>query len=198
MTLRLGAPRCQYQELADNTRSVVIKGLTTICALHSNIIENITLPLLFHHLPDQAPSTSDVTGREKYRSILDSLSELCVHTTLFETLVIRINTKLELLSSGLANTAGADSDTPEQTRECTVAYAWDLINALSTVIDSRLAAKHTDVVKYFDQIVPRLYGLAVAAAAPRVGSVVPIFCDRRLLSVISRVSETMTWELTAE
>lgn len=180
-------------------RSVVIKGLTTICAIHSSIIESVTLPLLFHRLPDQAPSTPDVTGREKYRSILDSLSELCVQTTLFEALVIRINTKLELLSSTSSNSAsGPHEDTPEQDRECTVAYAWDLVNALSTVIDSKLAAKHTDVVKYFDQIVPQLYGLAVAAATPRIGTAVPVFRDRRLLSVISRISETMTWELDAE
>jgi DNA repair/transcription protein MET18/MMS19 len=61
-----------------------------------------------------------------------------------------------------------------------------------------LAAKHVDVVKYFDQIVPRLYALAVTAATPRIGDVIPVFRDRRLLSVIARVSETLTWELNTE
>lgn len=177
-------------------RSVVIKGLGTICAIHSPIVESVTLPLLFHRLPDQAPSTTDVTAREKYRSILHSLSEICVQPSLFQTLVIRINTKLEILSSASQRTV-LDSDTPEQARECAVAYAWDLVNALSTVVDAKLAAKHADLVRYFDQIVPRLYGLAVTAAVPRVGTVVPVFRDRRLLSVISRISETMTWELDA-
>ena len=190
------------------SRQVVIKGLTTICAIHSPIIESITLPLLFHRLPDRAPSTTDSLAREKYRSILSSLSELCTQVTLFETLVIRVTTKLELLSETPLNTATSeaseaseadtDADSPEEARECTIAYAWDLINTLSTVIDAKLAAKHTDVIKYFDQIVPRLYGFAVSAAAPRVGSISPVFRDRRLLSVIARVSETMTWELSAE
>lgn len=113
---------------------------------------------------------------------------------MFETLVIRITNKLELLS-----TAALDgSEAIEDSRECTIAYIWDLINTLSTVIDTKLAAKHTDVVKYFDQIVPRLYGFAVEAATPRIGSLSPVFRDRRLLSVIARVSETMTWELNAE
>ena len=185
----------------DPVRQVVIKGLTTICAIHSPIIESLTLPLLFHRLPDQAPSTSDSLAREKYRSILSSLSELCTQVTLFETLVIRVMTKLDLLSNNPPTTSASetlDADTPEEARECTIAYVWDLINTLSTVIDSKLAAKHTDVVKYFDQIAPRLYAYAVSAAAPRVGSALPVFRDRRLLSVIARVSETMTWELNAE
>lgn len=182
-------------------RQVVIKGLTTICAIHSTIVENITLPLLFHQLPDQAPATSNSLAREKYRSILASLSELCTQVSLFETLVIRVITKLELLSDAppvTATSEGSEADSTEDARECVIAYAWDLVNTLSTVIDSKLAAKHTDVIKYFDQIVPRLYGFAVSAAAPRVGGMSPVFRDRRLLSIIARVSETMTWELNAE
>ena len=156
------------------------------------------MPLLFHSLPDRAPQTSDIVGRSKYRTILASLAELCVQQSLFETLVIRINNKLDLLVSTPLTAASSGNETPDEARECTIAYAWDLINTLSTVVDSKLKAKHVDVVKYFDQIVPRLYGLAVTAAAPRVGDVVPIFRDRRLLNVIARVSETLTWELNAE
>jgi DNA repair/transcription protein MET18/MMS19 len=162
------------------------------------LIESATLPLLFHSLPDRAPPTSDAIGRSKYRSILASLSELCVQQSLFETLVIRINNKLEHLSSTPITGSSSDDETYDEARECTIAYAWDLINTLSTVIESKLKAKHMDVVKYFDQIVPRLYGLAIAAAAPRVGDVIPVFQDRRLLNVIARVSETLTWELNTE
>ena len=183
--------------LTDN-RQVVIKGLSAICGAYSSLIESATLPLLFHSLPDRAPSTSDIVGRSKYRSILASLSELCVQQSLFETLVIRINNKLEHLSSTPIAASVSGDESYDEARECTIAYAWDLINTLSTVIESKLKAKHVDVVKYFDQIIPRLYGLAIAAAAPRVGDVVPIFRDRRLLNVIARVSETLTWELNTE
>lgn len=130
---------------------------------------------------------------------MSSLSELCTQVTLFETLVIRVITKLELLSSDPPTTGEtSEADSPQDARECSIAYAWDLINTLSTVIDNKLAAKHADVIKYYDQIVPRLYRFAVSAAAPGVGSTAPVFRDRRLLSAIARVSETMTWELRAE
>lgn len=180
------------------SRQVVIKGLSAICGAYSSLIESATLPLLFHSLPDRAPSTTDVVARSKYRSILASLAELCVQQSLFETLVIRINNKLELLSSTPITAAASGDETPDEARECTIAYAWDLINSLSTVIDTKMTAKHVDVIKYFDQIIPRLYGLAVAAAAPRVGDVVPVFRDRRILNVIARISETLTSELSTE
>jgi DNA repair/transcription protein MET18/MMS19 len=162
------------------------------------LIESATLPLLFHSLPDRAPTLSENPVREKYRSILASLSELCIQPSLFETLVIRINNKLDILASTPLTAAASNGASPDEARECTIAYVWDLINTLATVIDTKLAAKHVDVVKYFDQIIPRLYGLAISAAAPRVGDVIPVFRDRRLLNAIARVSETMTWELSKE
>ena len=177
-------------------RTEVIKGLTTISTSHSALIESVTLPLLFHYLPDSAPPLADITAREKYRSILKSLSELCVLPSLFETLVIRVNSKLDLLASTPLKSGSEES--LDDTRECTIAYIYDLINTLSTVIDKKLAEKHTDVIKYFDQIVPRLYGLVVSAAMPRIGDVEPVFRDRRILGVVSRVSETLTWELNTE
>ncbi|ORY34974.1 Dos2-interacting transcription regulator of RNA-Pol-II-domain-containing protein [Naematelia encephala] len=173
-------------------RSAVINGLTTISRSYSSTIETVTLPLLFHHLPDTAPSLSDIDARSKYRSILDSLSRLCIQPSLFETLVIRINSKLDLL----APTPISDVETDEQ--ECNVAYCWDLLNTLLTVIERKLVAKHLDIVKYFDAIVPRLYGLCVEAALPRAGGGKTLFGDRRLLSLVGRIGETMTWELNTE
>lgn len=177
-------------------RTEVIKGLTTISSSHSALIESVTLPLLFHYLPDAAPPLAETTSRDKYRSILKSLSELCVLPSLFETLVIRINSKLDLLaSSPLPRSQEGNLD---ESRECAIAYIYDLINTLSIVIDRKLAEKHQDVIKYFDQIIPRLYTLVVSAAVPRVGDIEPVFRDRRVLGVVARLSETMTWELGTE
>ena len=85
-----------------------------------------------------------------------------------------------------------------ESRECGVAYAWDLLNCLSGVIDSKIKQKHIDLVKFFDQIIPRLAGLVVSAAYLVFGDVEPLFRDRRLLSIISRIIETLTYELNAE
>jgi DNA repair/transcription protein MET18/MMS19 len=197
----LSVVNCAYRERSSRTSAV--EGLTAICKTHSAVIEASTLPLLFHNLPDQPPPLEAIEGREKYRSVLLSLSELCVQPSLFETLVIRITTKLDLLSSQplTIHTAASQGDVEmngssgEDSRECYLAYAWDLLNCLSNVINAKLTAKHTDVVKYFDTIIPRLYELVVSAAVPKVGDGQPLFRDRRLLGIIGRITERLMWEL---
>lgn len=144
-------------------------------------------------MPEQAPAESDFDGRDKYRSILSSLSELCVLPSLFETLVVRITTKLDLLSS-----AGADVEQTPSERETTVAYAWDLLNTLRSVLDQKLAAKHVDVARHYAQIVPRLFGLVVSAALPRADRHIPLFRDHRLLVVVASIAEALFWEQPEE
>ncbi|KAK8849457.1 hypothetical protein IAR55_004790 [Kwoniella newhampshirensis] len=179
-------------------RPEVINGLTSISKIHPTTIESITLPLLFHNLPDQAPGVSEATARDKYRSILGSLSELCVQPALFQTLVIRITTKLDLLSSTPSKYDTDESMGEADYKECNIAYAWDLLNTLNGVIDAKLQSKHIDVSKYFEQLIPRLFTLVISAAQPKVGDVKPLFSDRRLLSIVARVLETMMWELQPE
>ena len=142
---------------------------------------------------------SALKAREKYHSILDSLSQLCIQPAHFETLVIRLLAKLDLLSNPAQSSADDDIDmAAAEALECSVAYAWDLLNCLSGVIEAKLAAKHVDVVKHFHQIVPRLSGFALSAAAPRSGDSELLFRDRRLLSSVGRIIENLTWQLGAE
>ncbi|KAK4683806.1 DNA repair/transcription protein MET18/MMS19, partial [Tremellales sp. Uapishka_1] len=159
-------------------RPVVINALTSISKIHPSIIESITLPLLFHNLPDAAPTVTETLQRDKYRSILASLSKLCIQPALFETLLIRITTKLDLLSSRPAS-------------EEEVAYAYDLLRCLEGVVEKKLEEKHTDVVKYFEQLVPRLWGLSIVHQEG-------IFRDRRVVGIIGRIGERLIWELSTE
>ncbi len=88
---------------------------------------------------------------------------------------------------------------PSDIRECSVAYAWDLLNCLFGVIDAKLEAKHVDSVKYFDQIVPRLLGLVVNSATTRYKDMEShLFQDRRLVALAGQTTETMTWQLNSE
>jgi DNA repair/transcription protein MET18/MMS19 len=171
-----------------------VKGLTSVSKVNSSVVEDITLPLLFHNLPDHSPSIEDITAREKYRSILKSLSELCIQPALFETLVIRITTKLELLSSTSNRQVPAETS-EEDYRECEVAFAFDLLHCLSSVIETKIREKHVDVVKHFDRIIPRLYTLVIGAVSEKEEA---LFRDTRLLSIVGRISETLMWELSAE
>ncbi|KAL1408286.1 hypothetical protein Q8F55_005092 [Vanrija albida] len=172
----------------EEIQRAVIDGLKTIAEKHADVVQSVTLPLLFHTLPEQAPAENNFDGREKYRSILSALSELCVLPSLFETLVVRITTKLDLLSS-----TGADAE-----RETTVAYAWDLLNTLRSVLEQKLADKHVDVARHYGQITPRLFGLVVSAALSRTDSASPLFRDHRLLVVVASIAEALFWEQPEE
>lgn len=165
--------------------------MKSIAARHPEVVQSVTLPILFHTLPDEAPTEDDADGRDKYRSVLDALTELCTLPSLFEALVVRITTKLDMLSSAASSAESAQ-------RECTVAYSWDLLHTLQRVIDAKLLDKHVDLSKYFGQVVPRIYGLAIPAALPRTSQVQPLFRDRRLLTVISNIAEALFWELSPE
>lgn len=163
-------------------------------------MESITLPVLFHNLPDQPPALTATISRSRYRSILSSLADLCVLPALFETLVIRITTRLDLMASAPpANTdeemVNSDAYSAEDDRECQVAYAYDLLNCLAEVINRKLAQKSFDVGRYFYQLIPKLYTLVISAALPSIGAKEPLFRDRRLLVIISRIAETLISEL---
>jgi DNA repair/transcription protein MET18/MMS19 len=176
-------------------RSAVVKALTAISVVHPALVENITLPLLFHNLPETAPGIDKVEARDQYRDVLKSLSELCVQPALFETLVVRVTTKLDLMSS--SPSISSENDSAEY-RECEVAFIWDLLNALLGVIETKIKHNHLDVVKHFDRIIPRLNTLAFNAAGPSTQPTEPLFRDGRLLTIVGRLTETMVWELSLE
>lgn len=147
--------------------------------------------------------------------MLSSLGELCISPALFETLVVRILSKLDVLASAQQESASADQPMTGETevtdRECAIAYAYDLLHCLAGVIDTKLDAtpKHVDVLKHFETIVPRLYGLCFAAAltgkpalaivpGSRDENAGPLFRDRRLLVLVGKLATRLVYELDAE
>lgn len=112
---------------------------------------------------------------------------------LFETLTVRITTKLDLLSS--SDLSGSSSSGPSR-RECVVAYAWDLLHTLESVINKKIEDKHVDVARHYSQVVPRLCSLAIKAAFSADAQA--LFRDRRLLVQIGSITETLFWELSPE
>lgn len=167
----------------EEVRTAALTGLKSIAGSNPTIVQNSTLPLLFHALPDSAPAADDSKAREAYRRVLKALTELCAAPALFQTLVVRITTKLDLLSS-------SDGDA-----ECTAAYAWDLLHAVRIVLDAKLESKHVDVPKYYAEIVPRFAQLAVVAAQSPDR---PLFRDVRLLRAVADIIELLFWQQNAE
>lgn len=134
-----------------------------------------TLPLLFIALPDEAPSRDSPTEISKYRRVLQLLTRLCVQPPLFETLVIRLSAKLDILFSRAGNT----EDT-----EPIAAYAHSLLQTLSRVLAVKIGENHADIPKYLDLLVIPLYNLFVSSALKKPDGVAT---NERLLVVARKV-----------
>ena len=134
-----------------------------------------TLPLLFIALPDEAPPRDSPTEISKYRRVLQLLTKLCVQPPLFETLVIRLSAKLDILFARAGNT----EDT-----EPIAAYAHSLIQTLSRVLALKIKENHADIPKYLDLLIIPLYNLFVSSALKKPDGVAT---NERLLVAAGKV-----------
>lgn len=169
-------------------RDVLLNLLTTISKTNASLVEQTTLPLLFGNLPDTAPPREAKAERASYQRTLKCLSTLCLQQALFETLVIRLSTKLELVCSEFPRLAeGKDENEVEALRERNAAYVHSLFLALEDALDFKIDSKlDADIPKYIDRLVPRLYALFVEAAVlPQ--PLLALATDVRLLEVAAGV-----------
>lgn len=90
--------------------------------------------------------------------MLQLLARLCAQPTLFETLVIRLSAKLDILFSR----AGDAEDI-----EPVAAYAHSLLQTLSRVLAVKVKENHVDIPKYLDLLIIPLYNLFVSSALKR-------------------------------
>lgn len=133
------------------------------------------LPLLFSSLPDIAPSRAADKDRAKYSRVLLALNELCIQPQLFETLVIRLLTKLDLVSIPKGSPIIAHG----LDLEPAVAYAHAILATLANTLRVKVNLKHADIPKYIDRLVFRLYNLFIYSALLGV--------DGKTVAVDSRV-----------
>lgn len=133
--------------------------LSEIALLAPRHLEEQTLPLLFSALPDCPPARDAAAERHKYWRVLSVLKALCMQAELFETFIIRLTTKLDLIcvpSAGLVETEGGS--------EPRAAYAHSILKTISQTLQAKVDKAHPDVSKYVDRLVPRLYSLFVYSA----------------------------------
>ncbi|KAG9009002.1 hypothetical protein FRB94_012639 [Tulasnella sp. JGI-2019a] len=182
----------------EDTRGSALNVLAVISKSTPKLIEEITLRSMFSALPDIAPSRDAKVERAAYQSVLKSLLALCSHVDLFETFVIRLFTKLELVCSGVV-TIGDTSPTNELevVAECNAAYAHAILVTIDQVLQKKTSEEHTDLPKYTDRIIARIFALSVDAAN-RPDSGASIAIHPRLLKVSASILSTLTRCLTAE
>ena len=166
----------------------LLKTISTIAPTH---VSSNTLPLLFSLLPDEAPARDDIAARHKYWDVLSSLARLCEQAVLFETLVVRLSTKLDLLCS--PKPMGSPKDV-----EPTAAYAHSILNTLSSVLQKKVERGDADVPKYIDRLVLPLLNLFVGGAVSKEDpSNLPV-TDFRLILLVANIVNLITQTLSAE
>ncbi|KAI6113119.1 ARM repeat-containing protein [Pisolithus sp. B1] len=129
------------------------------------------------------------THRTAYWNALGALSQLCTQPELFETFVIRLTTKLDLLCSPLpsasTNPPPADILNAEE-MEPAAAYAHAILTALGNTLSAKVSKSRpdADVPKYINTLLPHLFRLCLEAAVTKDQRV---FADMRLLRVVARI-----------
>ncbi|OCH91496.1 ARM repeat-containing protein [Obba rivulosa] len=167
----------------------LLREISTFAPRH---VATNTLPLLFSTLPDHAPSRSAESERLKYWRTLSSLARLCEQPDLFETLVVRLLTKLDLVCIPPPGTQVAEED-----HEPIAAYAHSILRTIADVLSAKVVKGHKDVMKYIDRLVPRLYHLFIYSALTSDGTYMAA-TDPRLVSIAAQVITLITQTLQAQ
>lgn len=163
----------QFDDISDG----ILELLGSIAEVSPQRVVEQTLPIFFSALPDVAPARDAAAERAQVWKTLSYLQTLCVEPQLFETLVIRLTTKLELLCSRAGGVVDA---------EPSAAYAHAILKTLANTLHVKVARKHTDVGKYLERLVVRLFNLFVYAALESKETGAILLADSRLLQAAAR------------
>lgn len=154
----------------------------------SELLQETTLPALFAALPDSAPPKHELSEHVRYRRILASLATLCTTAPLFETLVIRTTSKLDLL----CRPHPIDFDL-----ESSAAYAYAILSTLRDVVDKKVQSKNADLPKYGERLVLPLYDIFLkSSVSPE--DVHSVTSNSRVLLIAAKIVNLITRTLNRE
>jgi DNA repair/transcription protein MET18/MMS19 len=147
---------------------VVLSGLVQLIDLIPREIERSTLPILFTQLPQEAQN-------EDYKLALNSLARLCINPHLTETFILRLMSRIENLCQEVTSTKQ-------------LLYTHHLLFALLATLKAKVGAGHTDLPKYSDAVIGRLFAMFIglkdqqgkiggdARIADEAGQIVAVLC----------------------
>jgi DNA repair/transcription protein MET18/MMS19 len=164
----------QFDEVSDGIIELLV-SISDVSPIH---VAEQTLPLLFSSLPDSAPARDSAEERGNCWKTLSALQALCRTPVLFETLVVRLTTKLELMCSPTRH--------PDDV-EPTAAYAHAILKTLANVLTVKVLKRDTDVPKYIERLVSRLFNLFIHSALECDDARLLVTTDRRVLDAASEV-----------
>lgn len=140
---------------------VVFDLLSAVAKVNFRPVEAQTLPLLFSSLPDVPPARHAIPERINILNALSALETLCTQAQLFETLVIRLTAKLDLICVPSTSFLTLSSVTEA---ELHAAYAHWILTTLAKVLQKKVDREDPDVPKYIEQLVPKIFNLFVFSA----------------------------------
>lgn len=117
---------------------------------------------MFSSLPDSSPPRDAISERIKIHSVLNALETLCVHAQLFETLVVRLTTKLDLICVPSLSTTLPPI--PDEEVEVQAAYAHWILTTLVKTLQKKVDRSDLDVAKYIERLVPSIFNLFIFVA----------------------------------
>lgn len=138
---------------ADDVRGQALEALRDLGDRH--VIEESTLPLLFGSLPDTLVMEEGRDPRPAVRRSLGALARLCTPADLFDLLVVRLSTKLDLVCAAELK--------DKEARQVNAGYARGLINTLLVVLEEKVDRKDKDVGRY-GSLATNLIGICVSAS----------------------------------
>ena len=190
-------PFAPHIEVYACSSDAALELLSTVSLSSPSHVSQTTLPILFSILPDHAPPREAEAERVKYWRTLASLKKLCKQPELFETLVVRLWTKLDLICT---SSPSQTDDTAAVDLEPDAAYAHSLLRTISDTLAEKVDAGHADVAKYIDRLVPRVYNLFIyAALTPKhERAKYAIATDPRLISVAAKIVTLISQTLPSE
>jgi DNA repair/transcription protein MET18/MMS19 len=83
-------------------------------------------------------------------------------------------------------------------REANAAYAHFILSSLSKVLSKKVEMGHTDIPKYLDRLVPRLYSFFIRAALSSEQENEMVATHPRLIHIGSRVIQQIIQMVPAE
>ncbi|TFK39917.1 Dos2-interacting transcription regulator of RNA-Pol-II-domain-containing protein [Crucibulum laeve] len=166
----------------------ILDLLSSISAISPRRVEEQTLPLLFSSLPDTSPPRDAAVERAKYFRVLSALNKLCAQPELFETLVVRLTTKLDLICVPTLE------ENLEVDLEPAAAYAHALLKTITSTLFTKVHQGHPDVAKYVDRLLPRVYNLFIYSALAHNPKAI-IATDPRLVKVAGELITLVTQSL---
>ncbi|KAJ3721001.1 ARM repeat-containing protein [Lentinula raphanica] len=182
----------EESEEAEEASAPALQLLVTISQRSAHYVKEQTLPLLFSMLPDDAPTRDAALDRAKAWRILSALNTLCRPVELFETLVIRLITKLDLLC------VPSESAPPQVDHEPRAAYAHSILTTLHQTLLAKVDDGHGDVAKYIESLAPRLFNLFIYSALMSKEDVSLIATDPRLITVAGQIIGTIMQNTAAQ